>query len=171
MLAYERVLVLDCAGRAPVVRDAGGVGWVGGAGRSLGETLLALPNFRAGARAGAAVEGSAECEIREFDGAGLGALNGALVMAGEADTAAAALTCWYPLRGHGGVAAVLAAREPLGALGVQDRAILRSAFAILGTALSFATRTRRYARRLKQIRRAKVAWELTVDALPQIVCV
>jgi two-component system NarL family sensor kinase len=117
------------------------------------------------------VEGSAECEIREFDGAGLGALNGALVMAGEADTAAAALTCWYPLRGHGGVAAVLAAREPLGALGVQDRAILRSAFAILGTALSFATRTRRYARRLKQIRRAKVAWELTVDALPQIVCV
>ena len=171
MLAYERVVILDCAGSAAVVRDAAGVGWVSGAGRSLGEALLALPDFRTGAGTGAAVKGIAECEIRELDGAGLETLNRALAVAGEADTAAAALTCWYPLRGHGGVAAVLAAREPLGALGAQDRALLCSAFAILGAALSFATRTRRYARRLKQIRRAKVAWELTVDALPQIVSV
>lgn len=168
--AYERVLVLDCAGRTSVVRDTGGVGWVGGAGRSLGAALLALPDFRIGESAGAGVDGSADCEIRALDGAGLQALNEALVMAGESD-AAAGLTVWYPLRGHGGVAALMVAREPAGALGAGDRAVLRSAFSILGTALSFATRTRRYARRLKQIRRAKVAWELTVDALPQIVCV
>jgi two-component system NarL family sensor kinase len=146
------------------------VGWVGGAGRSLGAALLALPGFRIGEGAGAGVDGSAECEIRELDGTGLQALNGALAMAGESD-AAAALTFWYPLRGHGGVAALMAAREPAGALRAGDRAILRSAFSILGTAIAFATRTRRYARRLKQIQRARVAWELTVDALPQIVCV
>jgi hypothetical protein len=68
------------------------------------------------------------------------------------------------------VVALLAATAPTRGLTEEDRCVAAALFAVLGTAIEFVVRRRDYARRLQQVRNAKVAWEGTVDALPHIVC-
>jgi PAS domain S-box-containing protein len=174
-LPFSRVLILDCAGSPLAVREAAGAGWGGAGPQALGAALLALPQFTVPQldwRLGGGVEPESQtgCTIDPLNGSALRALNTALAGAGQADPSAAAVVLWCPLRGHG-IGALLAAPDPARSLSAQDESLLRAVFAILGTALGFVLRKRHYARRLKQVRRAKMAWQGTVDALPQIVCV
>ena len=169
-LPFQRVLVLDCTGSPPAVREAAGSGWDVPGVQCLGAAVLALPCLSSWQGAGGEAGHPAGLQIEVLEGSALGTLNASLAGAGQADPAAAALVLRYPLRGHG-LAALLAAPEPVRVLSAQDRSLLAAVFAILGTALTFVLRKRHYARRLKQVRRAKIAWEGAVDALPQIVCV
>lgn len=165
-LTFRRVLLLHYVGSPPVVREATGTGWDDVALQPLAAALLALPRFTAMGQ----TEVPAVCEIDLLKGSDLRELNVALASVGPVHPSAAALTIWYPLRGHG-LLALLAAPQPVRAFSGQDESLLTAVFAILGSALGFLLRKRHYARRLRQVRRAKIAWEGTVDALPQIVCV
>jgi PAS domain-containing protein len=115
-------------------------------------------------------ERRAACAIDALEGSALRELNAALATAGQVEPSAAARTLWSPLRGHG-LAALLAAPQPVAALSARDESLLQAMVAILGNALGFVPRERHCARRLKQVRHAKIAWEGKVDALPRIVCV
>lgn len=169
-LPYDRVLILDCGGSPPIVREVAGSGWGEVEIQSLGAALLSLPQFASTQWVGSEAGRPAGCLIDSHKGSTLRELSLALGAAGQLDSIVGALTLCYPQRGHG-LAALLAAAEPVRALTAQDRALLTAVFSMLGTALTFVLRKRHYARRLKQIRRAKMAWQGTVDALPQIVCV
>jgi PAS domain S-box-containing protein len=171
-LPFSRVLVMDCAGSPPAAREAAGIGWAGAGARSLAAALLDLPGVLPGdAGVGAGAGRPGEWAIKVLRGAALRELNEALAKAGQTGPIGAALTLWYPLRKDHGLAALLAAPERVRGLSPQELSLFPAAFSILGTALGFVLRKRHYARRLRQVRRAKIAWEGTVDALPQIVCV
>lgn len=167
---FQRLLMLDCAGVPPVVREAAGTGWADPELYPLGEALLSLPCFCAWTRSRSGEGPPMGLKMGALAGNDLEALNAVFASAGQAEPAVAAFALWYPLRGHG-LAVLLASSHPVPALTEQERSCLSAVLAILGTAFGFALRKRHYARRLKQIRRAKIAWQGTVDALPQIVCV
>lgn len=169
-LPFERVLILECTGSPLVVREASGIGWGGLGAQSLGAALVTLPQLNPWQGKGAEGGQPVGCAVHLLNGRALSDLNVALGSVGQMDPVVTALALGYPLRGHG-LAALLAASTPVRTLTPQEWTLLPAVFAILGTALGFALRKRHYARRLKQIRRAKMAWQRTVDALPQIVCV
>lgn len=168
-LPFPQVLVLEYAGQPPAIEEAAGLGWADAALRDLGDALLGLPALTGPGAAGRRLHRQ-DCEITELRGPELRELGERLSAAGQAGPTAAALCIRLPLRGQS-IAALLSAPRPVPALTPGDRGTLSTVFALLGTALEFASRKRRYAKRLTQIRRAKQAWEGTVDALPQIVCV
>jgi PAS domain S-box-containing protein len=109
-------------------------------------------------------------EPTDMVGSALEALNTAVAFAVPSGPLASAVGMQCPLRGHGS-AALLATRDPTPDLTAEGRCVAAAVFAILCTTLGFMLRKREFARRLKQVRGAKIAWEGTVDALPQIVCV
>jgi len=164
-LPFTHVLLLDCAGTPAAARTAAGIGWADGSVQHLGDALMTLPRY---ADSGGANRSS--CVIAELKGADLAELNAEIAPAAPAGPFAVALSVECPLRGHV-VVAILGAVVPTRGLTDEDRSVASALFAVLGTALEFVLRRREYARRLKQVRSAKVAWEGTVDALPQIVCV
>ncbi len=168
-LPFPQVLVLEYAGQPPAIEEAAGLGWTHAAPRDLGKALLGLPALAGRGAAGRRLHRQ-DCGITELRGPELRELGDRLSAVGHTGPTAAALCIRLPLRGRS-IAALLSAPRPTPALTSGDRGTLSAVFAILGTALEFASRKRRYARRLGQIRRAKMAWEGTVDALPQIVCV
>ena len=169
-LPFTQVLVLDCAGQPPSVREAATFGWGDVPAERLGAALLQSPGFAGCGGPGGNRLHQGGCEITELKGSALRGLRDAFLSSGQSDAFATAVTVQLPLRGHA-FAALLSAPEPVRVLTGEDRDALSAVFAMLGTALELAFRKRKYARRLTQIRRAKVAWEDTVDALPQIVCV
>ena len=114
--------------------------------------LLALPRLAAMDEA----ERPAACTIHALERSALRELNAALATAGQVEPSAAARTLWSPLRGHG-LAALLAAPQPVAALSARDESLLQAMVAILGNALGFVPRERHCARRLKQVRHAKIA--------------
>jgi PAS domain S-box-containing protein len=169
-LPYPQVLIMVCAGRPPRAGNAVGLGWGKVSAKRLGTTLMGLPQFAGWDADGVGGARQRDCEISELNGSANRELSDAFASAGQSRAFAEALSVRYPLRGHV-VVALLSTPEPTHGLDQEVRCLLSVAFSILATALEFALRKREYARRLKQIRRAKVAWEGTVDALPQIVCV
>ena len=169
-LPYTHVLVLDCTGQPTALRTAAGVGWGDVSALDLGEALVSSPYFAGSGGLGVGGTNRSDCAATELKGADLTEVNAMIAPAVPSGPFAAALSLQCRLRGHI-VVALLGAIAPTRGLTEEDRSTAAAVFAILGTTLEYVLRTQDFARRLKQIRAAKVAWEGTVDALPHIVCV
>jgi len=162
--AYSRVLVADCTGNPPVVRETGGIGWGELGTQVVGSAIMSRACFRAWPGSESERASPSGLEIQPLSGGALAELNAALAAVGYLENAGAAVSLWHRRRGHA-LAAWLVSSEAVRALSPQHRCTLDAIFAILGTALAFMRRKRHYALRLKQVRRAKVAWDGGGDAL------
>ncbi len=169
-LPFTHVLVVDCAGQPPVARTAASVGWGDVAAQHLGDLLLTLGNGADSGEEGIGAASQSDCAVTQISGGDLKDLNAKIALAVPSGALAAALSLKCALRGHF-VFALLGAVAPIRALTGEDRSAASAVCSILGTTLEFVLRKREYARRLKQVRSAKVAWEGAVDTLPHIVCV
>ena len=169
-LPDARVLVVDRVVGSLRCRYSAGSGWGGVSSQRLGAALHLLIEERPGPPATGRVSGRSDSRTERLIPGDVDRLNDDLRSWGGSQPVGAAVRVTVPMRGHE-VRALLAWPEPAREIdeeGVRAGSILVS---VLATALEIALRKRQVAQRLNQIRRAKTAWEGTVDALPDIVCV
>ena len=169
-LGCPNVLVVDRVARSFACRYTAGSGWGGASSQRLGAVLDLLIGEGPGRAVPARGSGRHHCQVARLDRIDLERLNHQLGALGRVEALGAAWRLEMPLRGHGLIALLAwpqTAREP------DDADVCAASILVtmLATALETALRKRAVARRLSQIRRAKAAWEGTVDALPDIVCV
>ena len=168
-LPFAQVLIAVCAEQPPVVHSAGGSGWGEVSAQGLAALILPPPGETSCGSAGIGSDGL-DGAVTDLKGAELEELRAVIAAAAPHVVWSQAARIRWTLRGHR-IVALLGSTERTRALTEVDRSFASALFAVLATALQFHLRKRDYARRLKQIRGAKVAWEGTVDALPHLVCV
>lgn len=169
VFGYPKVLVMDCVGDSLACRCASGTGWASASAQRLGEALGMLLREDP-TRLGMVEPRRAGCTITQVRGASLDRLNLVLASSGLADSFSGAVLIHYPMKGHV-VVALMCAMNPKPELDPEQRSVSSAAVSMLGAGIRLALKRRRLAERFRQVRQAKVAWEGTVDALPEILCV
>lgn len=170
-LRHSHVLVLRCEGSAHALYSAAGAGWGDVPADRLADALASLPESPVGLIRDRVVGADTNgCMVVELGRPSVAAVSRAVEFAIQPD-ALDSVTLVLPPQGGADIAALIASVRPVPPLSDEARHVLSCVLAILGSALESVRTRQDAARRLQQIRGAKLAWEGTIDALPQIVCV